>query len=71
MNENNQPVISAVSARLRPLKWDELVRPGDFVDDGRKGFEPWVGPSGFRADAFVKKIYRRQERRPAGGKAKP
>ena len=53
---------------LRPLKGNERARRGDFVEDGREGFEPWVGPSGFRADAFVKQIYRRQGRGPAGGK---
>ena len=53
---------------LRPLKWNELVKPGDFVEDGRKGFEPWIGPSGFRADAFVKQIYRQLRRRTAGAK---
>jgi hypothetical protein len=37
---------------LRRLNWNELVRRGDFVEDGREGFEPWEGPSGFRADAF-------------------
>jgi hypothetical protein len=47
---------------LRPLRWNELVRPGDFVEAGRNSFEPWVGPSGFRADAFIKKIYRRMPR---------
>jgi hypothetical protein len=52
--------------RLRPLKWNELVRRGDFVEDGRDGFELWEGPGGFRAASFVKKIYRLC-RRPAGG----
>src|SRR5208283_4430339 len=47
---------------LRLLKWNELVRRGDFVKDGRGGFEPWVGPSGFRADAFLKQVYRALER---------
>jgi hypothetical protein len=55
-----------VPENLRPLKWDELVRRGDFVEDGRGGFEPWDGPSGFRADAFIKQIYRRQDGAPAG-----
>ena len=50
---------AAVSPGLRLLKWNELVRRGDFVADGRQGFEPWEGPAGFRADAFVKQIYRR------------
>lgn len=45
--------------RFRRLKWNELVRRGDFVMDGHQGFEPWEGPSGFRADAFVKTIYRK------------
>lgn len=46
-------------AGLRMLEWNELVRTGDFVTDGKAGFELWEGPSGFRADAFVKSIYRR------------
>jgi hypothetical protein len=48
------------------LKWNELVRRGDFVEDGRDGFELWDGPGGFRAASFVKQIYRLC-RRPAGG----
>jgi hypothetical protein len=51
--------IVIVPKHLRPLKWNELVRRGDFVEDGRRGFEPWEGPAGFRADAFIKTIYRR------------
>jgi hypothetical protein len=50
---------------FRRLEWDELVRQGDFVEDGHQGFEPWEGPSGFRADAFVKTIYRREALPPA------
>jgi len=46
------------SQRLRRLQWHELVCRGDFVEDGHEGFEPLEGPSGFRADAFVKQIYR-------------
>ncbi len=45
--------------RLRRLKGNELVSRGDFVADAQRGFEPWEGPGGFRADAFVKPIYRR------------
>ena len=66
MKESNPSAIVDVRERLRPLKWNELVRRGDFVEDGRKSFEPWIGPSGFRADAFVKQIYRRLGR-PATG----
>jgi hypothetical protein len=50
--------------RLRRLKSHELVGAGDFIPDGNEGFEPWEGPSGFRADAFVKPIYRAVRRRP-------
>jgi hypothetical protein len=49
-----------VPKSLRRLKWNELVHRGDFVADAQQGFEPWEGPSGFRADAFVKPIYRRE-----------
>lgn len=51
--------IAAVPQRLRRLKWNELVRQGDFVKNGRQGFELWAGPAGFRADAFIKVIYRK------------
>jgi hypothetical protein len=66
MNETDPPAIAVVPESLRRLKWNELVRRGDFIEDGQNGFEPWEGPSGFRADAFVKKIYRRLH--PAAGK---
>jgi hypothetical protein len=70
MNETSAAAASAVLGRLRPLKWNELVRRGDFVADGHQGFEPWEGPSGFRADAFVKQIYRQLKHRSAtAGKA--
>jgi hypothetical protein len=62
MKEKYPAPATAVSERLRPLKWDELVRRGDFVEDGNQGFERWDGPGGFRADSFVKQIYRRQGR---------
>jgi len=48
-----------VVERFRRLKWNELVRQGDFVEDGHQGFEPWEGPGGFQADSFIKPIYRR------------
>ena len=47
------------SKTLRRVKWDEVVRQGDLVVAGN-GFEPWEGPTGFRADSFLKPIYRRQ-----------
>jgi len=46
---------------FRRLKWNELVISGDFVMDDLRGFAPWEGPSGFRADSFVKPIYRQDE----------
>ena len=59
MSEINPSIIAVVPKRLRRLKWNELVRCGDFVENGCLGFEPWVGPAGFRADAFIKTIYRK------------
>jgi hypothetical protein len=49
------------SKYFRRLKWDELVVVGDFIASEKQGFEPWEGPSGFRADAFLKPIYRRKK----------
>jgi len=71
MNDANLSASAVVLEGLRLLKWNEIVRPGDFVEDGRQGFEPWVGPGGFRADAFVKQTYRRHERRSTGAKKQP
>jgi len=59
MNAIDSSAVAAAPKRLRRLKWNELVRRGDFVEDGRQGFEPWEGPAGFRADAFIKTIYRK------------
>jgi len=55
------PVEAGISESFRRLKADEVVSPGDFVKNGHQGFEPWEGPSGFRASSFVKPIYRRQK----------
>ena len=68
MNEADQTALGLMPKDLRLLKWNERVRQGDFVAAGNQGFEPWVGPAGFRADAFVKQIYRRLERRPAAAR---
>ncbi len=66
------PSAAALAAEgLRTLKWNERVQRGDFVADGRHGFEPWEGPGGFRADAFVKTIYRRSRRRLADSVKSP
>ncbi len=68
MNETSLAAVAISPDCFRPLKWNELVKRGDFVADGRQGFEPWVGPSGFRADAFVKQIYRQLVHRPVVGR---
>ncbi len=68
MKKNNLPAGTIVPQSMRPLKWNELVRRGDFVADNHQGFELWEGPSGFRADAFIKQIYRLLEPQPAGTK---
>ena len=67
MNKITAPIPAAVVATdLRPLEFNERVHRGDFVADGHQGFAPWVGPDGFRADAFVKTIYRRLKSQLAG-----
>jgi hypothetical protein len=54
-----QPTAEAgVPKNFRRLKPDELVIVGDFVGDGGRGLELWEGPNGFRADSFIKAIYR-------------
>jgi hypothetical protein len=58
-NKTNTPVLPVLLRQLRLLKWNERVQHGDFVGDDRAGFEPLEGLSGFRADSFVKQIYRR------------
>jgi len=58
MNKTNVSAKASIP-NFRRLKFNELVRAGDFVADGHRGFERWEGLSGFRADAFVKAIFRR------------
>lgn len=50
---------AALPKDFRRLKWNEVVMPGDYLEDEQRGLEPWQGPGGFRADTFVKPIYRR------------
>jgi len=50
---------ASVPKDFRRLHANELVSVGDFVADELRGLEPWEGPNGFRADSFVKAIYRR------------
>lgn len=65
---NCATAVAGVPERYRLLKWNELVRHGDFTENLRGGFELWEGPTGFRADAFVKPIYRRDKSRPIGAR---
>jgi hypothetical protein len=50
--------VAEVHQRFRLLKENEVVGRGDFVTADHLGFEPWEGPTGFRADAYVRQIYR-------------
>jgi hypothetical protein len=68
MHKNGSSAVAVVPKRLRRLKWHEQVKPGDYVKDTCRGFEPWEGPSGFRADMFIKTIYRKLARQPAAGR---
>jgi len=68
MNQTDSTTIADFPKRLRRLKWNGLVRRGDSVEDNPNGFEPWIGPAGFRADAFIKTIYRKLARQPAIGR---
>ena len=49
----------SVPKGFRRLEWDEVVTQGDYLVDEKRGFELWQGPGGFRADTFLKPIYRR------------
>ena len=71
MDETTPPAVTAAAKTFRPLKWNELVKRGDYVEDGNHGFEPWVGPAGFRADAFIKQIYCKQSRAPVVAEKPP
>jgi hypothetical protein len=67
----NKPAAFAktrVPKGLRRLNSNELVSPGDFVRNEHQGIDPWEGPSGFRADSFVKPIYRLDGNRVATSK---
>lgn len=57
-SESEASAKDGVPVRFRLLKWNEVVRRGDFVADECQGFELWEGPAGFRADSFLKPIYR-------------
>jgi hypothetical protein len=59
VNPSDPTAHAVVPKNFRRLQANELVSVGDFVADEQRGLEPWEGPNGFRADSFVKAIYRR------------
>jgi len=59
---------ACASRDFRRLKPGEVVVRGDFVANEHRRLEPWEGPGGFRAGAFVKPIYRRKARRTSAAK---
>jgi len=61
VNKPDATMKSGIPKHFRRLKSSELVSLGDFVANGDQEFELWEGPSGFRADSFVKPIYRKSE----------
>jgi len=58
-DEPELPSGNGVLDRFRRLKWNELVRQGDFVANAGRKLEPWEGLNGFRADSYLKPIYRK------------
>ena len=61
-SEQSLPVAD-IPQHLRRLRWDEVVGRGDFVANDRREFDRWDGPTGFRADAYVRRFYRLVESR--------
>ena len=61
MNTPDPSANAGVPKNFRRLKPNELVSVGDFAADEKRGLELWEGPNGFRADSFVKAIYRRDK----------
>lgn len=59
LSRPNTSATTDIPIQLRLLNGNEVVSRGDFVAGEHQGFEPWEGPAGFRADSFVKPIYRR------------
>lgn len=44
--------------QFRRVKFNELVMPGDYIQDGEHSYRPWDGPRGFRAASFHQPVYR-------------
>jgi len=45
-------------AGFRRLKPNERVMHGDYIENGISDYRLWDGPTGFRADSFLNKVYR-------------
>jgi hypothetical protein len=59
--EIREPVISLDGnppAGFRRLESSERVIFGDYVESADASFQLWEGPTGFRADSFLKQVYR-------------
>jgi len=57
-----ETVVEAVVPKgFRRLKRDEVVAHGDYMVDERRGFQPWEGPGGFHARAFLRPVYRQKK----------
>jgi len=50
--------VTRSAKHFRRLKWHERVASGDCIVNEHRAFEPWEGPLGFRADTFLKPVYR-------------
>lgn len=49
-------------AGFRRLKPNERVMHGDYIENGHSDYRLWDGPTGFRADSFLNKVYRTVEK---------
>ena len=68
VNQSEAAAPADVPQHFRRLKPGEVVGRGDFVANEQRGLEPWEGPGGFHAGAFVRPIYRRDASRPSRAK---
>ena len=53
---------SRPEVRFRRVRSNELVIPGDYIQDGEHAYQPWEGPRGFRAASFRKPVFRPEEK---------
>ncbi len=53
--------LESSQVQFRRLKFNELVRHGDYIQDGDSTYRQWDGPPGFQAGSFLKKVYRPEQ----------